>query len=85
MMLMTYDNQDEKCIRRELEELMPLFEVRRLLNVSWYRMMEIVKSGVLPVYNVSAEPMKPETITDETRGLRVLPSDVKAYIQSIKL
>ncbi len=85
MMLTTYDDRDEKCIRRELEELMPLFEVRRLLNVSWHRMMEIVKSGALPVYNVSAEPMKPETISFETRGLRALPSDVKAYIQSIKL
>lgn len=84
-MMLTNDRVQEREVRAELEELMPLFEVRKLLNVSWYRMMGIVKSGALPVYNVSAERMRPADLTYETRGLRCLPSDVKAYIQSIKL
>jgi hypothetical protein len=83
--MLTYDKQDEKHMSYELEELMPLFEVKKLLNVSWYRMMEIVRNGDLPVYNISAERIRPEDIRHETRGLRALPSDVKDYIQTLKV
>ncbi len=83
--MLTYDKQNEKHTRQKLEELMPLFEVKKLLNVSWHRMMEIVSNGDLPVYNISAERIRPEDIRYETRGLRALPSDVKDYIQTLRV
>ena len=82
---MIYDRVRQYEVRAELQELMPLFEVKRLLNISWYRMMQIVKAGDLPVYNVSQEPLRPEDLNHDTRGLRCLPTDVKAYIQKIKI
>ena len=82
---MIVDRQRERRARAELQELMPLIEVRKLLNISWYRMMDIVRSGALPVYNVSAERVSLEDLPDDFRGLRALPTDVKTYIQSIRL
>jgi hypothetical protein len=79
------DRQHERRARAELQELMPLIEVKKLLNVSWYRMMEIVRSGELPVYNVSTEQVSREDLPDDFRGLRARPTDVKSYIQSIRL
>jgi hypothetical protein len=48
-------------------------------------MMKIARSGELPIYNISGEKVERERIPDGFRGLRCLPSDVKAYIQSIRL
>ena len=77
--------REEKRVRQELEALMPLYEFKNLLQVSWTRIMEIVMDGELPVYDVSGEYMSREDITPYTRGLRVLPSDVREYVRNIQV
>lgn len=82
---MIYDVREEKRVRQELEALMPLYEFKNLLQVSWQRVMEIVMDGEIPVYDVSGEYMSKEEITPYTRGLRVLPSDVRDYVRRIRV
>lgn len=77
--------REEKRVRQELEALMPLYEFKNLLQVSWGRVMRIVMDGELPVYDVSGEYMSREDITPYTRGLRVLPSDVREYVRNIQV
>ena len=78
--------KEENRIRRdELEALMPLFDLKNLLQVSWGRVMRIVMNGEISVYNISGEYITSEDITPYTRGLRVLPSDVRDYVRSIQV
>lgn len=80
------DVREEKRIKRdELEALMPLFDFKNLLQVSWGRVMQIVMDGEIDVYDISGEYMSREDITPYTRGLRVLPSDVRDYITSVQV
>lgn len=80
------DVREEQRIKKdELEGLMPLYELKNLLHISWGRAMQIVMDGEIPVYDISGEYMSKEDITPYTRGLRVLPSDVRDYIISIQV
>lgn len=77
--------REEKRVWQELEALMPLYEFKNLLQVSWGRVMRIVMDGEIPVYNISGEYLTNDDITPYTKGLRVLPSDVRDYITSIQV
>lgn len=77
--------EEQRIKRNELEALMPLFTFKNLLQVSWGRVMQIVIDGELPVYDISGEYMSKDEITPYTRGLRVLPSDVRDYVRSIQV
>jgi hypothetical protein len=66
-------------------ELIPLWRVKKILNVSWPRMMEIVREGELRVLNVSREPMRFEDIQQDGSGLRVRSDDLDEYIDSIMI
>jgi hypothetical protein len=66
-------------------ELIPLYKVRKMLNVSWPRMMQIVRDGELRVYNVSRQKMHLEDIGEDGSGLRVRGDDLDAYIDSIMI
>ena len=83
--MLTIDAERERNARAELQELMLLADVRRLLNVSWYRMLAIARSGELPVYNISGEPVEREYIPSDFKGLRCLPTEVRDYIQNIRV
>lgn len=77
--------EEERIKREELEALIPLFEFKNILGVSWGRVMQIVMAGEIPVYDISGEYMEHKDITLYTRGLRVLPSDVRVYIKNIQV
>lgn len=75
----------ERTIKQRLDYLIPLYEVRKMLGLSWPRMMEIVKSGDLPVISGSGEHLSLDNIDEDTRGLRVLPSDLQTYIETMRV
>lgn len=75
----------ERVIRQRLDYLIPLYEVRKMFGLSWPKLMQIVKAGQLQVISASGERIALEDVDDSTRGLRVLPSDLKAYIESMKV
>jgi hypothetical protein len=70
---------------RQKFELIPLFRVRKILNVSWYRMMEIVRDGELRVFNVSRAPIDLSKLGEDGSGLRVRSDDLDDYINSIMI
>jgi hypothetical protein len=77
---MIYDRTD-----REVTNLVPLFKVRRILQVSWPTMMGLVRTRAFPVVNISDEPMSLEDVGEDGSGLRVKSEDLQNYIDSRRL
>lgn len=77
--------QRERAIRQSLDYLIPLYEIRKMFGLSWPKLMQIVKAGELPVISASGERLSLEELHENTRGLRVLPSELEAYIESLKV
>lgn len=75
----------ERAIKQRLDYLIPLYEVRKIFGLSWTKLMQIVKTGELPVISASGERLSLEDVNESTRGLRVLPSELAAYIESMKV
>ena len=71
--------------RISVDRLIPLVDIKKALAISWPMMIELVRDGTLPTYSVSSRPVRRDEIGERTRGLRVLKSDLEAYIQSIKV
>ncbi len=69
----------------DFDRLLPLADVRKILALSWPMATALVREGVLPAYSVSGRPVRRTDVTEHTRGLRVLESDLKAYIDSIRV
>ncbi len=69
----------------ERVELIPLHRVRKLLNISWHRMMEIVRAGELRVFNISKQTINFDDIGADGSGLRVRSDDLEDYIDSIMI
>ncbi len=70
---------------KERAELIPLWKVKKVLNISWPRMMEIVRSKELRVFNVSRERISLDAIGQDGSGLRVRSDDLDEYIDSIMI
>jgi len=77
--------EHEHEVRSRLDYLIPLYEVRKILGLSWPKMMEIVKSGDLPVISRSGEHLSLADIDENTRGLAVFPSELQTYIESMRV
>ncbi len=70
---------------KERVELIPLWRVKKVLNISWPRMMEMVRSKELRVFNVSRERIDLDAIGQDGSGLRVRSDDLDEYIDSIMI
>ena len=70
---------------KERVELIPLWKVKKTLNISWPRMMEIVRSRELRVFNVSRERIDLKGLGENDSGLRVRSDDLDEYIDSIMI
>ncbi len=66
----------------EVARLVPLFKARKILQVSWPRMMQLVRARAFPVVNISDEPMTLDDVGEDGSGLRVKAEDLQAYIDS---
>lgn len=79
------DVRKERRTREELESFIPLYEFKNILGVSWERVMEIVMDGEIDAYDISGEYLSFKDLTRHTKGLRVLPTDVRRYIADIQV
>ncbi len=68
-----------------IERLVPLVDVKRTLAVSWPMLVDLVHDGTLTAYSVSGRAVNRREVTQGTRGLRVSESDLRAYIESIRV
>jgi len=64
---------------------MRLDEARRVLGLSWGLVRKLVQDGDLPVYSTSGKTVRRHEVDENTRGLKVKPSDLRAYIESIRV
>lgn len=48
-------------------------------------LIELVREGTLTVYDITGRTVDLTQVTEHTRGLRVLETDLKAYIDSLKV
>jgi len=71
--------------RLSVDRLIPLIDVKRTLAVSWPMLIELVREGTLTVYDITGCTVDLTQVTEHTRGLRVLETDLKAYIDSLKV
>ncbi len=85
MRMTVHDAEYEGTIEDEFEPLMRLYDAKKVLNVGWDRMAELVRSGELKTFNVSGELIERGAVTPDFRGLRVMPSELRRYIESIRL
>jgi hypothetical protein len=64
------------------KRMVPLFEVRKILGLSWPRMMQIVRSGELPVYSIVGKETLLSDIGEYGDGLRVKEEDLDDFINN---
>ena len=66
----------------EVTKLIPLFKARKIIGVSWARMMELVRAEAFPVINISDEHISLEDIGEDGSGLRIKATDLQDFINS---
>ncbi len=66
----------------DVTKLIPLYNARKIIGVSWARMMELVRSGAVPVINISDEHLSLDDIGENGSGLRVKATDLQDFINS---
>ncbi len=71
--------------RISVDRLIPLIDVKRALAISWPMLIELVRDGTLTVYDVTGHTVDRSQVTEQTRGLRLLESDLRDYIDSLKV
>lgn len=74
----------QREIREDLDCYLNVSEVKKILNCSYREMFKLFRAGELPVSKLIGEPIARHEITEETTGLRVLPSDLQEYIDRRK-
>ena len=67
------------------DRLVPLIDVKRRLSVGWPMLVGMIRDGTLTVYDVTGRTVNRWQVTEHTRALRVLESDLEDYIDSIKV
>lgn len=68
-----------------VEPLMPLADAKKILGLSWHLTLNLIRDGELTAYNISGMPIARADIDEDTRGLRVLPGELRAYIQTLRV
>jgi hypothetical protein len=64
------------------QRMIPLYEVRKILGLSWPRMMELVRRGELPLYSIVGRETLLSDLGDYGDGLRVKQEDLDNFINS---
>lgn len=75
----------EREVRNELDCYLNMAELKKVLNISYTRIFELIRDGDLPAVKVLGEPIIRAEINQDTRGLRVAPSDVQEYLERQKV
>lgn len=70
---------------REVDKLIPLIDVKRMLAVSWPTLVGMVRNGILAVYDVTGRTVDRHAVTEKTRALRVSESELERFMDSIKV
>ncbi len=66
-----------------MEEMMNVREVCKLLGVSPATVIDLVAAGELPAYRVLGTQVDKESVTYDSRGLRLKPSDLREYLSRV--
>ena len=74
----------ETLMREELEPLLSVRDCRRILAVSVSEVLRLVREGHLEAYGLDGG-MRREDVDEGTYGVRITPSSVKNYLESIKI
>lgn len=69
----------------EIENFLTVNDVRAILRTGVATIIDLVRESDLIAYNGSGRPLDLESLNPNTRGLRFKPSDVEAYIESLRL
>ena len=72
-------------IRESFDPMLTLPEVRRILGVSYAVVTELIRDGHLRAYDITGKTIDRSQITEHSRGLRVLPDDLRKYVDSIQV
>ncbi len=71
--------------RNQLDRLIPLIDVKRVLAVSWPTLIEMIHSGRLTTYDVMGRTVDRYEVNQDTRALRVFESELERFIDSIRV
>ncbi len=69
----------------QLDRLIPLVDVKRMLAVSWPTLVEMIRDGRLTAYDVTGRCVDRREVTETTRGLRVFESELERFVDGIKI
>lgn len=71
--------------RSQLDRLIPLIDVKRMLAVSWPTLIEMIHTGRLTTYDIMGRTVDRTQVNEDTRALRVFESDLQRFIDSIRV
>ena len=80
-----WESRQRRVEEHGLDRLVPLIDVKRRLAVGWPMLVGMIRDGTLTVYDVTGRTVNRWQVTEHTRALRVLESDLEDYIDSIKV
>ena len=87
MMLKEYKDfkELEQDIREEFTPLLSVKEVQHILSCGAYMVIDLIKADKLKAYHLDGSAVNKEAITYYTFGLRITPSSLRDYLESIKV
>jgi excisionase family DNA binding protein len=66
-----------------MEEMMNIREVCNVLGVSPATVIDLVAAGDLSAYRVLGTQVDKESVSNDSRGLRFKPSDLREYLSKV--
>lgn len=76
---------EQEIVRSQLQPLLTMSDVRRILACSVSVVIRLVQSGDLEAYDVHGRAVDKSRIDNHTYGLRISPSSVRSYLDRVKV
>lgn len=74
-----------RSIKRELDPLLTIREVRDIIRVSANHIIRLVRQGQLDAYDVGGNRIPGEWVDVRTHGIRISPESLKAFLDENKI
>lgn len=76
---------EQETLRNQLQPLLTMSDVRRILACSVSVVIRLIQSGDLEAFDVHGRAVDKRKIDNHTYGLRISPSSVQSYLDRVKV
>ena len=79
------ESRERKYGGYDLDRLIPLIDVKRMLAVSWPTLVNLIREGRLTAFDVTGRTVDKRDVTEHSRGLRVFESELERFTETIRI